>query len=207
MDWTVDNLLAPLRKAFTYAISEDGKSAPWCEIGQKKIAGLKNDEDNDRLSTISVYKDQTKPFEDTRVNWATEGNQATFNVSGHNVYYDGKLDIADSCISPAHEIGCKMVSANRIAQVLNVTADNFNDTIRCIDVNKYSEELAHDILSSTTAGANALKRHLAKGRKICYGNDYQPPGGIGPLFVKQTMTIKDDKKNNCLSVKSLAEGP
>merc|ERR1711957_620767 len=89
----------------------------------------------------------------------------TFTVSGHNVYYDGKLDIADSCISPAHEIGCKMVSANRIAQVLNVTADNFNDKLRCIDVNKYSEELAHDILSSTTAGANALKRHLAKGRK------------------------------------------
>jgi hypothetical protein len=69
---------------------------------------------------------------------------ATFNVSGHNKYYDAKLDIADSCISPAHELGCKMVSANRIAEVLNVTA--FDDTIRCSDVNKHAEEQAHMIL-------------------------------------------------------------
>jgi len=74
MDWTSGNLLAPLKHAFTYAISEDGTSAPWCEIGQKKIAGLKNSEDLDRLHTISIYKNETKPFEDTRVNWATEGN-------------------------------------------------------------------------------------------------------------------------------------
>jgi len=95
---------------------------------------------------ISVYKNDTKPFEDTRVGWTTEGNEATFNVSGHNKYYDGKLDIADSCITAANELGCKMVSADRIAQVLNVTADNFDNSLRCSDVNKYAEELAHKIL-------------------------------------------------------------
>lgn len=127
-------------------------------------------------------------------------------MSGHDKYYDGKLDIADSCITPANEIGCKMVSANRIAQVLNVTKDNFNDKLRCEDVNIYSEQLAHTILQTTSSGTNALARHISKGRKICHGKDYQPPGGIGPLFVKGTMTIKDDK-TGCLQVRSLAEGP
>lgn len=80
------------------------------------------------------------------MSWTTDGNMATFNVSGHNKYYDSKLDIGDSCISPAHELGCKMVSANRIAQVLNVTAENFDDTLRCNDVNKHAEKQAHMIL-------------------------------------------------------------
>lgn len=146
MKWTQENLLAPLINAFTFEVSEDETKAPWCEIAQKKLAGLRLGEDEDRLHTISIYKNETKPFEDTRVGWVIEDNAATFNVSGHNKYYDGKLDVADSCISPANELGCKMMSANRIAQVLNVTADNFNDKLRCIDVNKYAEEMAHTIL-------------------------------------------------------------
>jgi len=104
-----------MRTALKSAVNDDFTSAPWCEVAQKKLSGLSRQEDLDRLHTISVYKNETKPFEDTRVGWVVEDNYATFNVSGHNVYYDGKLDIANSCISPAHEIGCKMMSANRIA--------------------------------------------------------------------------------------------
>jgi hypothetical protein len=63
------------------------------------------------------------------------------------------------------------------------------------------------MLNKTEAGKKALARHLSKGRTICFGKDYQPPGGIGPLFVKQTMKIKDNKNGTCLEVDSLAEGP
>jgi len=74
MNYTVTNLLAPLISAFKYEVSSDGTKAPWCEIAQKKIAGLRLAEDEDRLHTISVYKNETKPFEDTRVGWTTENN-------------------------------------------------------------------------------------------------------------------------------------
>lgn len=42
---------------------------------------------------------------------------------------------------------------------------------------------------------------------MCYDDDWHPTGNIGPLFVSESMTIKDDKKRNCLKVSSLSEGP
>jgi hypothetical protein len=38
-------------------------------------------------------------------------------------------------------------------------------------------------------------------------DDFTATGNIGPLWVKESMRIKDDKENNCLEVASLVEGP
>lgn len=113
MQLTRFDLLKPLRDAMKYEVSDDHSSAPWCEIAQRKLLGA-DDEPIKRLSVISVYKEKSKPFEDTRVDYHTENGDVTFNVSGHNKYYS-LPDFNNQCITAAKEIGCKMASADRVA--------------------------------------------------------------------------------------------
>jgi hypothetical protein len=107
-------------KPYTLALelqgSVDNAEAPWCSRIQPALAGLKNDDDKDKLMVTSIYKVESKPFEDTRVSYNTTETMSTFNVSGHNQYYGtGLFGIASSCLKPAHELGCKMASSERIA--------------------------------------------------------------------------------------------
>jgi len=62
----------------------EGGKAPWCERIQPELVGFKNEEDKKKLSVISIYKEESHPFEDTRVNYNQTETGATFNVSGHN---------------------------------------------------------------------------------------------------------------------------
>lgn len=110
------NLLKPLRDAMKFEVSDDHTTAPWCEIAQRKLLGMPDDKPIERMSVISVYKEKSKPFEDTRVNYTPDSTgNVTFNVSGHNKYYS-MPDLNDQCITAAKEIGCKMASADRVAQ-------------------------------------------------------------------------------------------
>jgi len=66
---------------------------------------------------ISVYKTEAHPFEDTRVGYTpVENNHVQFNVSGHDNYYGGVTEVKEMCITPAYELGCKMASADRVAE-------------------------------------------------------------------------------------------
>ena len=74
-------------------------------------------------------------------------------------------------------------------------------------MNEYAIEVAENYMKNTAAGAHALDRFKKSGRPICLHDDFTPIGNIGPLFVEETLEVKDDKNNKCLSVKSLREGP
>ena len=186
----------------------DDIAAPWCEVAQKKISGVKAQADLDRMELISVYKTEDHPFEDTRTGYTPIGNDhVQFNVSGHDTFYSGVLAAAEMCITPAQEIGCKMLAAERVAEQLGLSADQYDADVTCGDVNAYAIEVAEQIMQSTPAGKHALERFKNSGRPICIGEDFTPFGNIGPLFVKEHLEVKDDTKNNCLSVKALREGP
>jgi hypothetical protein len=61
---------------------------------------------------------------------------STFNVSGHNQYYGtGATGVATSCLKPAHELGCKMASSDRIAEQLNVAEGDYDGTLTCMEMN------------------------------------------------------------------------
>ena len=92
-------------------------TAPWCEVAQKKLSGITAQADLDRMDLISVYKTEDHPFEDTRTGYTPIGNDhVQFNVSGHDTFYSGVFAAAQMCITPAQEIGCKMLSGDRVAQ-------------------------------------------------------------------------------------------
>ena len=113
--------MLPYTDALKLEGSLDGEKAPWCEHIQPELVGFKNEDDKKRLSVISIYKDESHPFEDTRVSYNTtdDHSMSTFNVSGHNQYYGtGPIGVVTSCLKPAHELGCKMASADRVAEQL-----------------------------------------------------------------------------------------
>jgi hypothetical protein len=127
--------------------SADGLTAPWCEMSEKELAGLKNADDQERMHVISVNEDNTKSFEDTRVTWEKmENNQAQFNVSGYAWAYN-KTDIVDSCYTSALELGCKLASSDRVADELNVKSADYDDSKTCMDLNKFAYSQAIEMLS------------------------------------------------------------
>jgi hypothetical protein len=50
-----------------------------------------------------------------------------------------------------------------------------------------------------------MARHKTVGRPICFKKDFTAFGNIGPLFIKETMKIKDT--GDCLEVSSMVLGP
>lgn len=117
-EYTRSNLLGPFVKGLETELSSDEQSAPWCEYAQTQLVGFTSIEDTENLNIISVYKNDSKAFEDTRVDYETlDDGHVQFNISGYNKYYGSSpLGVASSCITPAKELGCKMASANRVAQ-------------------------------------------------------------------------------------------
>jgi len=69
------------------------------------------------MEITSVYETEAKPFEDTRTSYTpVEGSDhVTFGISGYDTFY-GKLSFAQMCITPAQEIGCKILAAERVAE-------------------------------------------------------------------------------------------
>ena len=150
--YTRDELLKPMVSAFDITgernPAEDGK-APWCEIAQKKISGVKSNADLDRIEMISVYKTEGHPFEDTRVGYTpVENHHVQFNVSGHNNYYGmaALKPTKDLCITPAQELGCKMASADRVAEQLGISSNQYEQKT-CADVNQYAIDLAEELMA------------------------------------------------------------
>jgi len=203
--YTRNGILGSFREAQTLEIDSSKTSSPWCAYAQMNIPGIKSKQDLSRLVVgEAVYKDKSSDFEHTRVHYETlsDGNLEV-NVSGHNSYYSG---ITESCLVPALEIGCKLASADRIAEQMNLTKDAYNDKLTCMDINKLAYAKALDILEKNgVAGQKTLDRFHKRGRPVCFSKDTHPLGNIGPLFINGHMSIKDN--GTCLEIASLALGP
>merc|ERR1712151_483597 len=147
--YTRDDLMKPLTSAMEFTGEKgpkEDRKAPWCEIAQKKISGIKSEDDLDRIDMISIYKTEDHPFEDTRIAYTpVENSHVQFNVSGHDNYY-GTFPPASMCITPASELGCKMASADRVAEQLGLSSDQYDNTKTCADVNQYAIEVAEQIM-------------------------------------------------------------
>jgi hypothetical protein len=125
--WTREELMGPYKSALTWEAAVEDGEAPWCQLVQPWLPGFKNLDDYNKMQVTSVYKNDSHDFEDTRVSYSkTDSEAVVFNVSGHNQYYrDGPTGILTSCLYPAHEIGCKMASADRAAEQLNVDSSDY----------------------------------------------------------------------------------
>ncbi|KAK3257679.1 hypothetical protein CYMTET_33245 [Cymbomonas tetramitiformis] len=196
-------LMTPIVRAFDLEVDggigiiEGGASSPWCITAQHRIGGLSATDDANLFIKNKYTNSSTGEggFEHTRVGYKVSGSQLLLNTSGHNAY---ERDVEDTATTnAAKEIGCKLVSSGRIEQQLNVTA--VTKGVTCGDVNKYAVEKMKDLLQSQVP--KTLQRYETKGRGFCWKPDFSPPGDIGPLFIAETLELKENA--TCLSVASL----
>eukprot|EP00466_Bigelowiella_natans_P001087 jgi/Bigna1/136172/aug1.32_g10880 len=207
MRWTREELLRPYTEALALELSRDGKTAPWCAVAQDYIAGLKHRNDSARLHIAhNTYTITDSNFEHSRVKYLTRSDELYLNISAHDAPYGtGPTGIATSCLRPSLEVGCKLASADRIAEQLRVPSSSYTNTSTCMDINNLALKTAFDLLNRTEAGRSAIARYHKRGRGVCLEKDHSPLGNIGPLFVKGRLSIKDN--GTCLVVSSMSLGP
>ena len=226
--------------------------APWCHTAQHALAGL-DAEDDARLTVQTArYFNDTQDFEDSRVQYALDGggggddhdhdeldgaatntttatNATTLrlNISGHNAHYQDPGDARDfssKCIVAAKELACKMASAARVADELelgnrgrlggeeNTSSRSISSMmangsiVTCQDINAAAIAAAEQLLAangSDSPGAHTLDRFQSRGRPLCLEAD--EPSFNGPLFVKEALSVVDN--GTCLVVTSRVLGP
>eukprot|EP00939_MAST-03C_sp_MAST-3C-sp1_P002003 g2003.t1 len=207
--FTHDDLLKPYVDALSLEYSEHYESAPWCAESQILLAGLLEEKDISRVHIASAsYFNDSHQFEHSRVHYENSSGVLELNISGHNDKYSGGvLDLVDSCLVPAHDVACKLASADRVAQQLGIGSPGTKYVANrtCRDLSQAAIERAFDLLRKTPAGRRAVELHSRRGRPFCLLPDGHAFGNIGPLFVSETIKIADN--GTCLGVQSLTLGP
>merc|ERR1711871_571118 len=183
MKWTAGLLDGYLE---AYALETDG----WCETAQRTLAALPSPKEDAKLLLDFYYRDTSTDFEHFHTNYTNTttptGEIATLEVAigGHAAYPSNWFNTG--MLSSADEVGCKLISADRIAEQMEVTPVSFD--VSCKDVNMAAVETARGLASAST-----LARYDAIGKPITFEDDWQV--SIGPQFIfisSLKMTENDD---------------
>merc|ERR1712194_429984 len=76
-------------------------------------------------------------------------------------------------------VDCKFVSADKVAQVLNVPLQG--DLVPCSKINEYNVRMALNLLGNPNASPNAVDRYHIRGLPFVYAEDKAE--SIGPLWI------------------------
>lgn len=198
----VDLAMATLRSdlAFTselldgYLKAADLEKDGWCETAQRAIADL-SAEDDARLFLQFEYRNSSSDFEHFHTNYSNftdKSGLVNLEVAiGGNAAFPSDW-FETGMLTSADEIGCKLISADRVAEQMSVTPASLD--VQCADVNKMAYEQARALASDST-----LARFDATGKPITYKDDWQV--SIGPQFIFVS-SLKMDETDNSLVVQS-----
>lgn len=220
----LDGALATLKKAvqWTREITQSNKDtlaleagtagqgvASWCQLAQRVVANVAPQQWARVEISSARYYSKALDFDRSRVQVSravSGGSQKLrLGISGYNTPWS-KIDLKDDCTNSAREVGCKLVSGERIASELRTTP--LGGTVSCKQLNAYAIELAEAALKKTEAGRRTLTRFHSKGRPILLSNDTRVDGDQGLRFDVGHMTEADcGGGQRCLKVSALALGP
>ena len=135
-----------------------------------------------RLRIGSTYWNTSSNLEHSRTKYSTDPTTGvvTLGVHGHNAYYRD-FDNTGS-FSAAKEIGCKMLSGERVAQQLNTS---LIAKVTCEDINRKAESVARGLLLGSS-----LERYEQEGRPLTYKPDWSCVAG--PVWIKEVLELKDN---------------
>jgi len=166
-------------------------AGPWCNVAQQEIVGLPAaDAGKLKAAPCELVTTGLHDFEHQHTNYTVE-KDGSLEVSCFSAVEPSQHSIEGSQFS-AVSVDCKMVDATRVAEQLKIQT---NSSISCGDVNRKAVEVALRLLPE-----KSLKRYQEKGRGVCYEEDTHAPGNVGPLWVKQSITLEETKE--CLKVTS-----
>lgn len=178
------------RTATDTRTSPEGSSS-FCAMAQHLMAGLPETYD-EALEVFDGYHVSDSNLEHCHPNYTASGVKLLVHSCSHSDYYSD-IDNTGS-ITAASEIACKLLSAARVAQQLNVSAEQ--PLTSCSAINRASVQMAEKL-----APASTLQRFRSKGRGWCFLDDVESIAG--PLWVfKDALQLKENA--TCMSVQSPA---
>lgn len=180
------------RMAADTAVSAAGAS-PFCAEAQRLLSAISGPA-SDRLVVADGFRVASTELEHCHPNWtvAEGSSKVLVRTCSHTDYYRD-IDNTGS-ITAASEIACKLHSADRIAQLLNVSVSQPRPS--CKDGNRHAVELAESLAAPAT-----LERFRRSGRGWCFLDDTPTPFGIGPVWIF-TESLKLTENATCLSMSS-----
>jgi len=194
--WT-NSLLSPYLRAEGMTVDRNNLkyggegSSQLCEMAQHAIANLLPKYD-DRMVVGDAFHTSSSNLEHCHPNY-TKTNDGTIYVQtcSHTDYY---VDIDNTgSIEAPKEVACKLLSYDRVAQQLNLTAEPYMD---CKKVNEGVVQMAMGM-----AQPHSLKRYMDKGKQFCFLPDAPTFGSIGPVWVfKDAISMSENA--TCMRVQS-----
>ncbi|CAE7868786.1 unnamed protein product [Symbiodinium microadriaticum] len=192
--WT-EGLLSPYleaqdleRTAADHNVSSEG-SSPFCSRAQHVLAGL-SAADAQRLQVQDGFHISSPNLEHCHPTWTVDGKKLLVRSCSHTNYYP---DISNTGkITAAEEIGCKLLSAERVAQQLQTHPEH--QRLPCAAMNRVAVQVAEQLAAEST-----LRRYREKGRGWCFLDD--SPSVAGPIWVfKDRLALKEN--STCMAVQS-----
>lgn len=163
-----------------------------CAMAQNTIASVPALQQG-RLTMEDGFHVSSPNLEHCHPNYTHTGSsgQLLVRTCSHTDYY---VDIDNTgSIAAPKEVACKLLSYDRIAQQLNVTA---GPSVPCSEVNKEVVALAEKM-----AHPKSLQRYQAKGKKWCFLADTPTFGSVGPVWVFKD-AVSYTANSTCMAVSS-----
>ena len=136
-----------LMSPFNEASNLDKKA--WCETSQKILSGL-NESDWERLIVNGIFVDGTNfDLEHAHPNYSfidALNTTLMINVPSYPYYEEIKDFSYATLYSGARDIACKMLSADKIANLLNFEVPEVSKQKTCKDINEMAFELAKKLV-------------------------------------------------------------
>ena len=119
----------------------------WCETAQKLLSGLEESE-WDSLQVIGVFIDGSNfDLEHSHPNYTlTDSSNLILYVPSYPYYEEIKDFSYSTLYSGARDIACKMISADRIGNVMKFDVPELSQQKTCKDVNEKAFDLAKQIV-------------------------------------------------------------
>lgn len=156
------------------AVSPTGSSSEMCRRAQLSVSGLPATSQG-RLVVNDRFQQDSTSLEHCHTNYSgpVGGGYLLLDTCSHTDHY---ADVDNTGgIEASSELACKLVSSDRIGELLSVATD---PDVHCSQINHDNVALAISMAAPPT-----LQRYLAKGKGFCFLPDVPTVGSIGPIWV------------------------
>lgn len=181
----------PLLAGYLTAMTTE--SASWCSFAQQTLSGLSQD-DIDKLDISVQTVSSSLQLTNSHTSYTLNGDSLAIQLVNFPYYEGGFLPKNAGAL----ELGCKALTAERIAQQLNLDPSTVNFNVTCEDVNQISLQTASSLLSKFWP--NALQRFSKQGKTFSLEADVIE--AAGPLWVFASLNWNEGP--NSVSISSPA---
>lgn len=173
------------------------EESSWCAGAQQLLSGIPSASTSSLIVSDTYIGTSLPQLEHCHTNFSVsqDGEKLAVKTCSQTSFSASWWkSLAGIKSAAATSLGCKVVSADRVAQQLKIKT---NQNVTCKDVN-----MAAVAAAAKVALPRTLSRFEAKGMQLQLMDDEQTLGNIGPLWVFKDLDFKVDKKAGVAKIAS-----